>query len=97
MYSKSVICCCCKHFIIISAIRVLISSIITIGIDALPPTLTRPVRPVDQVVFAFGESNVRSATRAVAPGTLYQFSGTPLLLIGLLLLLLTKKSSTHQT
>ena len=37
---------------------------------------TRPSSPA--VVFACGKSNVRKTARAVAPGTLYQFSGTPL-------------------
>ena len=44
------------------------------------------------VVFAIGKSNVRKTARAVAPGTLYQFSGTPLLPIGHLL---SKKSTTN--
>ena len=37
---------------------------------------TRPSSPA--VVFACGKSNVRRTARVVAPGTLYQFSGTPL-------------------
>ena len=46
------------------------------------------------VVFAIGESNVRQTARAVAPGTLYQFSGTPLLPIGQLL---SKEFTTQPT